>query len=54
MIVPTDQNYAFNIKIVGDLVDLCVKLSKLASEEDLKLKESLLSKSYMNEEFVLS
>jgi len=34
MIVPTDQNYSFNIKIVGDLVDMCVKLSKLTLEED--------------------
>jgi hypothetical protein len=39
---------------LGDLVDLCLQLQKLAIEEDYKLKESLLSKSYINEEFVLS
>ena len=54
MIVPTDNNFSFNSKIVGDLIDLCVQLSKQANEEDHKLKESLLSKSYVNEEFLLS
>jgi len=24
MIVPSDNNYSFNSKIVGDLIDLCV------------------------------
>lgn len=54
MILPSDQNYSFNSKVLGDLVDLCVQLQKLATEEDNKLRDSLLSKSYMNEDFVLS
>ena len=35
--------------MLGDLVDLCLQLQKLTQEEDAKLKESLLSKSYLND-----
>lgn len=54
MIMPSDQNYAFNGKVIGDLVDLCNQLQKITQDDDHKLKESLLSKSYLNEEFMLS
>jgi hypothetical protein len=49
MILPTDQNFSFNSKVLGDLVDLCLQLQRLTQDEDAKLKESLLSKSYLNE-----
>ena len=54
MILPTDQNYSFNIKVLSDLVDLCNQLQKLSSDEDYKLKESLISKSYINDDLLLS
>jgi hypothetical protein len=54
MIVPSDQNFAFNSKVLGDLVDLCEALQKQAEDEELRFRESLLSKSYLNEDFSLS
>ena len=54
MVMPSDQNYAFNSKILGDLVELCNALMKQALEEDQRLRESLLSKSYLNADFSLS
>jgi hypothetical protein len=39
---------------VGDLIDLCNQLQKQAYDEDVRLKESIMSKSYVNEDFQLS
>lgn len=40
--------------MLGDLVELCGALVKQAAEEDARLRESLMSKSYLNEDFSLS